>query len=80
MVRMDPDTLIQAHIATVVREHFEASRLGVNEAADLSNIPRTTFKRHLNDGKWDSWEIVKLARALGTTVGVILSAAEEKAA
>jgi hypothetical protein len=80
VVHMDQLTLTPTHIAEAVRDALAASGLGVNEAADAARVPRTTFKRHLENGNFDSFELVRVAHALGTTASAIYASAERRAA
>jgi lambda repressor-like predicted transcriptional regulator len=75
---MDHPTL--RDLASAVREAIQASGLSVNETADRSNVPRTTLKRHLIDGKFGSDELPAVAAALGTTPSALWTAAEAVAA
>ena len=57
----------------------EAAGLSQNQAADLADIPRTTFKRLVRTGAFTYPQLRRIAGALGVSTQSLVDAAEDAA-
>ena len=68
-------------VAAAVDQAIKASGYSVNQAAQLSHVPRPTLERKLAvAGTFDVSELARLARILGTKVSDLMAAAEQSEA